>query len=224
MKKEISLHTRREFLRDTVLTSSLAWTVPTFLAHTFSSLQAEAADKATQSTTGKDGTILVILQMAGGNDGLNTVVPFANDHYRKGRPKLGFSAGQVLKLNDEVGLHPGLAGFKDLFDSAHLSVVQGVGYPNPNRSHFRSTEIWQTASDSQKFERYGWLGRYFDNTCSGCDPTVAVNVGRQMPQAFTARNPKGVSLDSPENYRFISSGKSVDSDGDMMEQSFRELN
>src|SRR3954469_21671733 len=105
MKKQISLHTPREFLRDTVLTSSLAWTVPTFLAHTFSSLQANAADKSTQPTTGKDGTILVIPQMAGGNDGLNTVVPFANDHYRKGRPKLGFSANQVLKLNDDVGLH-----------------------------------------------------------------------------------------------------------------------
>jgi uncharacterized protein (DUF1501 family) len=222
--KPITLQTRREFLRSTVLTSALSWTVPTFLANTFSALQADAADKATQTTTGRDSTILVILQMAGGNDGLNTVVPVGNDFYYRSRPRLALPANQVLKISDSIGLHPALTGLRELYDAGHLSVIQGVGYPNPNRSHFRSTEIWQTASDSNKFEKYGWLGRYFDNTCSGCDPTVAVNVGRQMPQAFTARNPKGVSLDNPENYRFISSGKSVDGDGDMMEQSFRELN
>jgi uncharacterized protein (DUF1501 family) len=223
MKKEITLHTRREFLRSTILTSALSWTVPTFLANTFSALQAEAADQATQILTGRDSTILVILQMAGGNDGLNTLVPHGNDHYYRARPRISIQAGQVLKINDTLGLHPGLAGFKSLYDSGHLSIVQGVGYPNPNRSHFRSTEIWQTASDSDRFERYGWLGRYFDNTCSGCDPTIAVNVGRQMPQAFTAKHPKGVSVDNPQNYRFISSDRSGTGEGEM-EHSFRELN
>jgi uncharacterized protein (DUF1501 family) len=81
MKNEITLQTRREFLRRTVLTSALSWTVPTFLANTFSALQAEAMDKATQITTGKDSTILVVLQMAGGNDGINTVVPHGSDYY-----------------------------------------------------------------------------------------------------------------------------------------------
>ncbi len=224
MKKEITLHTRREFIRGTVLTSALAWTVPTFLANTFSALQADAADAATQISTGRDSTILVILQMAGGNDGLNTVIPFGNDFYHKARPRIGIAADQVLKLNDDVGLHPALAGFKGLYDAGQLSVIQGVGYPNPNRSHFRSTEIWQTASDSNRFEKYGWLGRYFDNACAGCDPTVGVNIGRQMPQAFAAKNPKGVSVDNPQNYRFISSEKPLNGQGDMMEQSFRELN
>jgi len=222
MKKEITLHTRREFLRSTLLTSALSWTVPTFLANTFSALQAEAADKATQILTGRDSTILVILQMAGGNDGLNTLVPHGNDHYYKARPRINIQAGQVLKLNDTLGLHPGLAGFKSLYDAGHLSVVQGVGYPNPNRSHFRSTEIWQTASDSERIEHYGWLGRYFDNTCSGCDPTVAVNVRRQMPQTFSAKHPKNVNIDNPQNYRFISSDRS--GGDDEMEHSFRELN
>jgi uncharacterized protein (DUF1501 family) len=222
MKTDITLQTRREFLRGTVLTSSLAWTVPTFLAHTFSGLQAQAADKATQVTTGKDGTILVILQMAGGNDGLNTVVPFANDHYLKARPKLALSGTQVLKATDELGFHSALRGFKDLYDGGSLSIVQGVGYPNPNRSHFRSTEIWQTASDSKKFERYGWLGRYFDNACSGADPTVGINIGRQMPQAFAAKHPVGVSLDNPENYRFITAEKGAEAE--MMQDSFRKLN
>src|SRR5205085_12092140 len=111
---------------------------------------------------------------------------------------------------------------KDLYDSGHLAVIQGTGYPNPNRSHFRSTEIWQTACDSEKIEQYGWLGRLFDNTCSGCEPTVAVNVGRQMPLAFAAKNPKGVSLDSPDNYRFIAPGKR--DEANIAEESFRKLN
>src|SRR5512137_330954 len=141
MRNEISLQTRREFLRTTVLGGALTWTVPAFLADTFSVLQAQAAQSATQVQTGRDGNILVVLQMAGGNDGVNTVVPFASDFYRKARPRLGLAEDRVLKINDEVGLHPSLAGFKGLYDAGQLSIVQGVGYPNPNRSHFRSTEI-----------------------------------------------------------------------------------
>src|SRR5215469_12711544 len=203
MNKEITLQTRRQFLRTTVLGSALSWTVPAFLANTFSALQSHAADSAIQTPTGKDGTILVVLQMAGGNDGINTVVPYSSDYYHKARPRIGLPADKILKLSDNVGFHPAMTGFKNLYDSGNLAVVQGVGYPNPNRSHFRSTEIWQTASDSERFEQYGWIGRYFDNTCSGCDPTVGITVGRQMPQAFAAKKPMGVSLDNPQAYRFI---------------------
>jgi uncharacterized protein (DUF1501 family) len=224
MKNDITLQTRREFLRKTVLGGALSWTVPTFMANTFSALQAEAADRATQATTGRDGTILVVLQMAGGNDGLNTVVPFTNDYYHRARPRIGLAESKVLRLNSEVALHPALTGFKDLYDAGRLTIVQGVGYPNPNRSHFRSTEIWQTASDSARFERYGWLGRYFDNTCAGCDPTIGVSIGRQMPQAFAARQPTGVSLDNPQNYRFMAGGRSRPSESASMEESFRKLN
>src|SRR5215831_1234637 len=103
---DLSLKTRREFLRSTVLTGALSWTVPSFLANTFSALQADAAARGTQLETGRDGSILVVLQMAGGNDGLNTVVPFANDHYRRARPRLAVAESKVLKLNDDVGLHP----------------------------------------------------------------------------------------------------------------------
>jgi uncharacterized protein (DUF1501 family) len=219
--KDITLQTRREFLRSTVLGSAISWTVPAFLANTFSALQAEAADTATQVATGKDSTILVILQMAGGNDGINTVVPHSNDFYYKARPRIAIQAKDVLKINDSVGLHPSLTGFKELYDAGQLSIIQGVGYPNPNRSHFRSTEIWQTASDSEKIEKYGWLGKYFDNTCSGCDPTVAVTVGRQMPQAFNAKRPKGVALDNPQNYKFLTEGGD---DAQMVERSYRDMN
>ena len=222
MNKEITLKTRREFLRTSVLGGALSWTVPAFLANTFSAMQAEAAATATQVATGRDSNILVILQMAGGNDGLNTIVPYSNDHYHRARPRLGLPEKRILKINDEIGLHENLAGFKDLYDAGQLSIIQGVGYPNPNRSHFRSTEIWQTAADAEKIESSGWLGRYFDNTCSGCEPTVAVNIGRQMPQAFQAKHPVGVSLESPQSYRFMSREKGKS--GEMTEESYRKLN
>ena len=217
MNNEITLQTRREFLRRTVLGSSLAWTVPAFLANTFSALQAEAADSAIQTATGRDANILVVLQMAGGNDGINTVVPFANDFYHKARPTIGLKAAEVLKLNDAVGLHGAMKGFKSLYDAGQLSVIQGVGYPNPNRSHFRSTEIWQTASDSDRVEKNGWIGRYFDNACPGADPAVGVTIGSQLPQAFFAAKPKGIVFSNPQNYRFMAKGADT-------EESYKKLN
>ncbi len=224
MNSESPLHTRREFLRGTLLGGALSWTVPSFLAETFAALHAEAANSATQVVTGKDSPILVIVQMAGGNDGLNTVIPFSNDDYRRARPRLGVAANSVLKLNDQLGLHEGMEGFKSLYDAGQLAIVQGVGYPNPNRSHFRSTEIWQTASDSERFEKYGWLGRYFDHACQGSDPTVGVNIGRQMPQAFSGPKPVGVSLENPENYRFVSDEHPQPGETGLSEQFYRQLN
>src|SRR5437867_2032084 len=135
MKNEITFQTRREFLRSTVLGGALSWTVPTFLANTFAALEAEAADKATQAATGLDSPILVILQMAGGNDALNTIVPFSNDHYHRARPRLGLAEKQILKINDDLGFNLNLAGFKDLYDAGQLAIIQGGGYPNPNRPH-----------------------------------------------------------------------------------------
>ena len=217
MKNEITLQTRREFLRTTVLGSALSWTVPAFLADTFSALQAQAADSVTQIVTGKDSTILVVLQMAGGNDGINTVIPYSNDYYHNARPRIGQTADKVLKLNGEIGFHGAMTGFKNLYDSGNLAVVQGVGYPNPNRSHFRSTEIWQTASDSDRVEKNGWIGRYFDAACSGADPTVGVTIGSQLPEAFFAANPKGICFNNPQNYRFMSNGGET-------EESYKKLN
>jgi uncharacterized protein (DUF1501 family) len=224
MKNEITLQTRREFLRTTVLGSALSWTVPAFLANTLTALQSEAADSATQITTGKDATILVVLQMAGGNDGINTVVPYSNDFYRKARPRIGLTDDKIIKINDDIALHGAMGGFKNLYDSGNLAIVQGVGYPNPNRSHFRSTEIWQTASDSEKIEKYGWLGRYFDNDCEGCDPTVGVTIGNQLPEAFFAKNPKGIVLNNPQNYRFESDAHPKPGQTDMTEESYKKLN
>ncbi len=223
MNEQPGFHTRREFIRRTVLGGALTWTVPGFLANTFAALQREA-ENGRRTATGRDSRILVVLQMAGGNDGINTLVPFASDHYRRARPRLALPESGVLRLNDDVALHAGLAGFKDLYDAGQLAILQGVGYPNPNRSHFRSTEIWQTAAEANKFEHYGWLGRYFDNTCAGADPTVGITVGRQMPQAFSAQNPCGVTVDNPRNYRFLPAKGAGKTQIAETEDSYRKLN
>jgi uncharacterized protein (DUF1501 family) len=188
-----TLQTRREFLRTSMVGAAATWTLPVFLERTFFALDASAAEAATQPVTGRDGTILVVLQLAGGNDGLNTVVPYADDAYHRARPQLAVPNEQILKINNYVGLNPKLTGLKSLYDEGHLAIVQGVGYPNPNRSHFRSTEIWQTASDADCNEVHGWLGRYFDNCCSGADPVVGVAIGEEAPQAFVAKNPTDIT-------------------------------
>jgi uncharacterized protein (DUF1501 family) len=185
-----------------MLGAAATWTLPVFLEKTFFALDALAADAATQAVTGKDGTILVVLQMAGGNDGLNTVVPYADDAYHVARPRLRLTADQVLKIDNHIALNPRLGGLKSLYDEGNMAIVHGVGYPNPNRSHFRSTEIWQTASDADHTLSEGWLGRYFDNCCSGADPTVGVAIGEETPQAFAAKNPTGVTFSRPEQFRF----------------------
>jgi uncharacterized protein (DUF1501 family) len=220
---ETTLHTRRQFLRTSALGAAAAWTLPLFLEKTFFALDAMAADAATQAMTGKDDTILVVLQMAGGNDGLNMVVPFADDIYYRSRPKLGIQADKVLKLDGYAGMNGKLTGLKALFDEGHLAVVQGVGYPNPNRSHFRSTEIWQTASDADRNESHGWLGKYFDSCCSGADPTVGVAIGEQTPQAFVANTPTGVTFAKPEQFRWQPSEKGKGA-ASVEESFFRQLN
>ncbi len=129
--------TRRIFLQRGLTMLAVGATVPTFLDSTVMAI-ANAADGArTQQPSGKDGKILVVVQLSGGNDGLNTVVPFGDDGYHRARPGLRHEPGGVLKVDNYLGLHPNLAPFKALYDEGRMAIVQGVGYPNPNRSHFR---------------------------------------------------------------------------------------
>lgn len=178
--------TRREFLRRGAQGAGLlafSRFAPAFLVQS-----AHAQSPAPE----KDRRILVLVQLAGGNDGLNTVVPYADPHYRRLRPNLALPEAQVLKLNDHLALHPACAELHRLHNDGQLGIVQSVGYPNPNRSHFRSTEIWETASDSDQTLATGWLGRYFDNACTGlaadADP-CGVNLGNQLPQSFVGAQP-----------------------------------
>ncbi len=214
------LKTRREFLRTGLLGGSLCWTMPAFLSRTMQSLHAEADGALVQGVTGRDGNILVVLQLAGGNDGLNTVIPMGNDEYRKSRPTIGVPEASILKLDPQTGLHPSLSGLASAYQEGHLAVVQGVGYPNPNRSHFRSTEIWATAVDSNKSSNTGWIGRYFDNACSGCDASVGIAMASQMPQALTASVPKGVLYQGGggggKKKNKKSGGAKAEADGSMM--------
>ena len=207
---QASLKTRREFLRTSLLGGSLAWTVPSFVSGTLDALFAGEAGAAVTGLTGKDDPILVILQLAGGNDGLNTLVPHSNDHYYRARPRLALPAKNVLRINDDFGFHPALTGLKGLLDDGQLSVWQGVGYPNPNRSHFRSMEIWQTASDAQRVESLGWLGRYFDNQCPGCEADAAVGLVKETPQAFHGKMPHGVVFQNPKLFKRNSAKESDD--------------
>src|SRR5213078_880014 len=161
---------RRLFLTRGVQLLSVAGTVPMFLDRSGRVMAAEFANNP--QGMGRPDRILVVLQMAGGNDGLNTVVPITNDHYYKARPRIGIARKSALKISDDFGLHPNAVGFKKLFDEGLMAINHAVGYPNPNRSHFRGTDIWATA-EPNKVGQTGWLGRYFDSCCAGEDPGPA---------------------------------------------------
>ena len=110
--------------------------------------------------------VLVVLQLSGGNDGLNTVIPYRNDIYYRERPALSISREKSLVLNDEAGLHPSLTHLKSLYDEGNMAILNNVGYPNPDRSHFRSMDIWQSGSKSEEYVYTGWIGRYLDAQCA----------------------------------------------------------
>jgi uncharacterized protein (DUF1501 family) len=142
--------------------------------------------------------VVVVLQLSGGNDGLNTVIPVRNDLYYKARPRLGIEKTKALLLNDEAGLHPALTGFKELYDDGSLGIINSVGYPNPDRSHFRSMDIWQTASQSTEYLTSGWVGRYLDAQCSGCDkPTQAIEIDDVLSLSMKGNTMNGMAVKDP---------------------------
>lgn len=152
--------------------------------------------------------VLVVLQLSGGNDGLNTVIPVRNDIYYRGRPRLGIEKTRAALITDEVGLHPALGGLKGLYDDGSLGILNSVGYPNPDRSHFRSMDIWQTASDSREYLQTGWLGRYLDAQCSGCDkPTQVLEIDDVVSLALKGEQIKGMALRDPRRLYTISNDK-----------------
>jgi uncharacterized protein (DUF1501 family) len=194
--------TRRVFLQRGLTILAAAPTVPAFLDQTVLAMADPLDGALTQRPSGKDGKVLVVLQLAGGNDGLSMVVPYADDDYHKARPGLRHEPKNVLKLDDYAGLNPNLKPLADFFHDGRLAVVQGVGYPNPNRSHFRSTDIWQTAEPERVDVASGWVGRYFDNTCQGADPHFGVSIGRSLPLAMQGERYTPVSFERPETYQF----------------------
>jgi uncharacterized protein (DUF1501 family) len=186
---------RRDFLKSSLAASSIVSlggaTVPTFLARS-----------ANAAPPGGD-RILVVIQLIGGNDGLNTVVPHTMDGYAKGRNALRIAADKVKTITPEIGLHPAMGGFATLVEGGHAAIVQGVGYPNPDRSHFRSMEIWEGATTAAGKPETGWLGRMLDQApkAAGAD-LPGLHLGSHgLPLAMRARDAMVPSLETLDQFR-----------------------
>ena len=205
----MSFH-RRDFLRTSLQASSLvamgASTVPGFLSKT-----AARAGEA----PGRGERVLVVVQLLGGNDGLNTVIPYKDAGYDRARRVLRINPGQQVKVNDELGLHTSLGGFGKILESGRLAILQGIGYPNPDRSHFRSMEIWETARvdhDSDSLDT-GWLGRAIDQERAGAAsesiPALCLT-GQGLPLALKSSRKSALAVQGLDQFRLgLSAGDEV---------------
>ncbi|MHC4990621.1 MAG: DUF1501 domain-containing protein [Planctomycetota bacterium] len=204
-------YTRRIFLQQSVAFVSLSAAAPLFLQRSAKGMILPASAPLASQPGVPEDRVLVVVQLGGGNDGLNTVVPYGNSAYYNRRPGLAVpapgSAGRnaaALPIDAElgIGLHPEFSGFKELLDEGVGAIVQGVGYPNPNRSHFASMDVWHTANAEGTGN--GWLGRYFDNACGGTPtPDGSVSIGRAAPLALMGDLHKPVSFESAELFRWL---------------------
>ena len=188
--------TRRDFLKRSVVVVSAGLALPAvFTKAVYAASNSGAQDAASRKR------VLVVVQMAGGNDGLNTVVPYGNGRYYDARPNIKMAEQDVLALDNQLGLHPSLEKLKELWDDGHLAVVQGVGYPDPNLSHFRSMEIWQTAN-TDNAQGTGWLSRYFDRVIDEQGHIMdGVSVGNILPLALRPTKSDIAVVESLESYK-----------------------
>jgi uncharacterized protein (DUF1501 family) len=183
---------RRNFLKNTGLIASGTLLVPGFLKAGFSPPGLETGGKR-----------LVVIQLSGGNDGLNTVVPFGSDDYYRARPLLGLREKDIIKLDDYQAFNANLSGLADLYHQGDVAVLNSVGYPNPNRSHFRSMDIWQSASDADEYVFSGWLGRYLDHNCSHAHDII--EIGNTLSLAMKGDESSGLAMkDARSLYRAVS--------------------
>lgn len=196
---------RREFLKRGVTFVSLS------LASRYMMMQVTPGHDTVfgqASTLSGSANLLVIIQLNGGNDGLNTVIPYGSGLYYDARPRLAVPQKDVLALSDIVGLHPKLTNLKKLYDAGKVAIVQGVGYPNANRSHFRSTDIWMTANPDT-IEKTGWLGRYLDESIARFHGVKlpAANIGGTLPLTLVGEKVVVPSIASLESYQFLTDAR-----------------
>lgn len=187
---------RRNFLKKSTLLATAPF-VPEFLAQT-----ALAAEKASSHDT-----ILVVIEMTGGNDGLSMAVPYTDDEYYKARPKLAIPKAQVLKVTDEIGLHPSFLGMQNLVTAKQVAIIQGVGYPNSDRSHFESMDRWQCAEVTKEVSGRGWLAKSTDGLSKG--EAVGVPVmhvgGDKLPMACRGAVNGVLSIHKAEDFELRAS-------------------
>lgn len=203
---------RRTFITRAGSTGVALATLPNLLGQ-FSVRALAGEDGSLQRLLEATDRVLVLIQLPGGNDGLNTVVPFTNPLYYSNRPSIAIAANDVLKLTDTMGLHPALTGFRDMYNDGTMAIVQGVTYPNPDRSHFRGTDIWLTATDADVFASTGWVGRYLETLAPDFPTTLpahplAIQIGTGLSLGLLSnKGPMGVSFRDPDEfYRLVNAG------------------
>lgn len=203
MATQIQSLSRRSFLARGATLVAAGWAVPSFIAETARIYESGGSLVPVANAAGRK--VLVIIQLAGGNDGMNTLIPFTNPAYAAARPNIAIPAAQVLSLNGSVGLHPSMTRLKARYDRGQMAVVQGVSYPNPNRSHFRGTDIWESAVPD-RLEAKGWMGRYLENCgCQREDHLEAMSVGSsQTAGAFWTEMALVPAVASISSFRYTS--------------------
>lgn len=181
---------RRKFIQNTAVITAGTLFMPAFL---------KACQMGAVPAQNFKGKRLIVVQFSGGNDGLNTVVPHGNDIYYQKRPQIAIPKTEVVKLGDELGLHPALQPLQALWDEGYVNIINSVGYPNPDHSHFRSMDIWHTASESNEYLSTGWLGRYLDGTCQGCEaPHHALELDDQLSLVLKGTKRNGFAMSNPQ--------------------------
>jgi uncharacterized protein (DUF1501 family) len=185
---------RRDLLRKGMTGLGIAGLSGSVLAPSLLGRAAEAA-----ATAMANDKILVILELSGGNDGLNTVVPYGNDAYYRNRPNIGLPKNQLRVLDDHFGLNGGMAGFERLFKDGNMAIVHGCGYENPSYSHFTSMAYWHTAAPNSG-EEYGWVGRLADSMAPDAPPNYVVNVAARQSLAVRSEHHVPVVFDQPNRF------------------------
>jgi uncharacterized protein (DUF1501 family) len=190
---------RKDFLRITALASA-SMMLPKLLRGTTDESRKTLDNLFLPNTNGKR---LIVIQFSGGNDGLNMMIPYGNDLYHSNRPTVGIKNQDILKMDNYHGFNPVMSGIHDLFNNGHFAAINSVGYPDPNRSHFRSMDIWQAGSGADEYLTTGWIGRYLDACGDTTPPHKAVEIDDTMSMALKGDHRNGIATRNPKRMKLL---------------------